>query len=203
MNTTGAHQLTKAVCCGCFVFFLSCSGNSEIDTREDRPAVQDTSYPVIRVASQWQTDLDKVQDTIFYSESVTDNVYTLRYAVGNDTDTYILKADERFVPRLLSKGFHEKGNRFLYDGKRPFQVGRDVYAVYKYAVLIDSSGCSSSYWNPRLGIFYTKSNKWKTFNVVRTLSDSLRNAVTGKLILLIEQDSVFANVCPELKQDSL
>ena len=188
----------------CFVFLLfSCSGNDENKITDNKPLTTDTSYKVIHVASQWKNDLDKKADTISYSESITENVYTIKYSTGKDTDTYILKADENFVPKLFSKGINENNSAFHYDGKRPFQIGKDVYAIYKYAVIVDSSGCSSNYWNPRLGIFYTKSNKWKTFNIVHTLNDTLRNTVTGKLIMLIEKDSVFANVCPELKKDSI
>ena len=178
--------------------FPSCSGNDENKITDEKPQTTDTAYKVVHVASQWKNNLDKKTDTILYSESVTEDIYTIKYSVGKDTDTYILKADEKFIPKLIGKGINEKNSSYNYDGKRPFQIGKDVFAVYKYAVTVDSSGCSSHYWNPRLGIFYTKSNKWKTFNVVHTINDTLRNTVTGKLIMLIEKDSIFANVCPEL-----
>jgi len=187
----------------CAILLFSCSGNNENKIAGEKPQSTDTSYKVIHVASQWENDLDKKTDTIFYSESVTEDIYTIKYSTGKDTDIYVLKADENFDAKLFSKGINENNSSFHYDGKRPFQIGNDVFAIYKYAAQVDSSGCSSNYWNPRLGIFYTKSNKWKTFNIVHTINDTLRNTVTGKLIMLIEKDSVFANVCPELKQDSI
>lgn len=185
------------------LLLVACSGNEEEVPDSEKPVTLDTSYRVIRLSSQWANDLDKEFDTIVYSESVTDDVYTLKYSIGKDTDTYVLKADENFIPKLISKGLNEKNSSFFYDGKKPFQIGKDIFAVYKFAVLIDSSGCSSDFWNPRLGIFYTKSNKWKTFNIVKMMNDSIRNAAIGKLIMLIEQDSVFANVCPQTKNDSV